>query len=697
MSKLNSAALAISLAFGASVAPGQSVSTTPTPTGNVPGAAELMARVATVGPTPISDEVRRRAYEKLFEGQRYLWAATNARRGRPDTSASNIELARKALNDAIAINPKLAEAYTALAEVNLSGPRSDVDEALALAAIAVRLDGNNFGGRRILARLFTYKSGLAVGKLIPQYSADAVREWTEVTRLDPRNAEAWAFLSALYARMGKSDDEIAALQRWISSAPALDTQFYQRIIGRGENLTPENATVKLGTALLSAGRSVEAILTLTSVISESPENEDAVEILKRAIELADAGAVKSAIAVLKQSVDANPRSLPLASLLARANLRVGNVDEAIGAMSGAASRIEAADRQSAAAAYVELGDILARAGNTRQSAQAYEKALDVRGLAGTSTLSDDEREPAMAVYGKLIQLFKDAERSPDVLRTIENARRLLGADDLFADRQLISYYRETGRRTEALAAIRAVRRRIPNDYGFLRLEATVLTELGRVDEGVALMRKLLVRPAASASTQLPPAGYDEYSNHLFISSLYSQANRGKEAAAAARDAVAAALGSERRQLARITLATAQQLSGDFAEAEKTLRAILADSPGNPIAQNNLGYFLLERNERIPEALELILKAYTVDPTNPSYLDSLGWAYFKSDKLADAERFLREAARSDPSSSTVFEHLGDVLAKAGKSDEARTNWQKALKLASDPADAVRLRKKLGQGR
>jgi Flp pilus assembly protein TadD len=135
------------------------------------------------------------------------------------------------------------------------------------------------------------------------------------------------------------------------------------------------------------------------------------------------------------------------------------------------------------------------------------------------------------------------------------------------------------------------------------------------------------------------------------------------------------------------------MSGDFKGAEQTLRAILSESPGNPIAMNNLGYFLLERNERPEEALGLIEQAYRIDPTNPSYLDSLGWANFRLGKFAEAEKYLRDAARFDSGSSTIQEHLGDVYEKQGKLDLAKVVWTKALQLASGPDDIARLKQKL----
>ncbi len=135
--------------------------------------------------------------------------------------------------------------------------------------------------------------------------------------------------------------------------------------------------------------------------------------------------------------------------------------------------------------------------------------------------------------------------------------------------------------------------------------------------------------------------------------------------------------------------------GDFKSAEETLRGLLKQSPGNPIALNNLGYFLLERNEKFNEALDLIQQAVKIDPTNPSYLDSLGWAYFKLGKFDDAEKHLKNAVRLAMSSATIYEHLGDVYHKQNKRDLAKSVWQKALNLASDTEITERIKSKIKQ--
>ena len=58
--------------------------------------------------------------------------------------------------------------------------------------------------------------------------------------------------------------------------------------------------------------------------------------------------------------------------------------------------------------------------------------------------------------------------------------------------------------------------------------------------------------------------------------------------------------------------------------------------------NYLGYMLADRNERLPEALQLIQGALDREPGNGAYLDSLGWVYFRMGKFEEAEQNLKMA-------------------------------------------------------
>ena len=89
----------------------------------------------------------------------------------------------------------------------------------------------------------------------------------------------------------------------------------------------------------------------------------------------------------------------------------------------------------------------------------------------------------------------------------------------------------------------------------------------------------------------------------------------------------------------------------------------------------------------------VLQHHEIDPENSSYLDSLGWAYFKLGKYESAETSLKKAAKLDPMSPTILDHLGDTYQKLGKPELARQNWQRALTFATDPVETEKLRTKL----
>ena len=651
-------------------------------------------------------EQKEKAYAKLLEGQRYVWSGDRLRSavGRQN----NVKLAKQAFQQSVELDPLLSEGYTALAELAINGQPQDAEEAIRLAHLSVKVNPDNFGGRRILGRLYTFQSRISGGKFQPAPGNKAIEEWKHVVRLDPRNAEGWALLSELYDKTGKTEEHIDALKRWLSAASPVESRFYQMLMG-GANLAPENASIKLGTALMKAGRTKEAIETLSLLVADDPENFTGVDLLREAIENANPAAAGIAIESLKQAVYANPSNLPLINLLAQVQARAGRMDEATKLLRDASTRVLSTDRAMASMLHVTLGDLMARTDKPQEAVAAYEAALTARGLADGPAAGDDEREFAMHVFGKMIQTLKNADRLGEAKDVIERSRKLFGDTDLFADRELISLLRETGNRAEALAAVKAVRTRMPNDYGFLRLEATLLTETGKVDEGVALIKKIMdarsVTPPVTTSgtglggdsVAIAVPGSDAFSNYLFISGLYTQANRGKEAADAANQAYAVARGAERKQIARLTLATAQQMSGDVKAAEATLRELLKETPGNPIALNNLGYFLLDRDDKVSEAFDLIQQAVKIDPTNPSYLDSLGWAYFRMGKVTEAEANLKEALRLNSGSGTIHEHLGDVFQKQGKLDLARASWNRAANLFSDAEDLARVKKKLSIGK
>ena len=93
------------------------------------------------------------------------------------------------------------------------------------------------------------------------------------------------------------------------------------------------------------------------------------------------------------------------------------------------------------------------------------------------------------------------------------------------------------------------------------------------------------------------------------------------------------------------------------------------------AYNALGYTFAERNLRLPEALALIEKAVQLSPENGQILDSMGWVLFKLNRLPEALDYLQRAFKLSPDAEIAV-HIGEVLWKQGKQNEAKAMWRDA---------------------
>ncbi|RPJ76638.1 MAG: tetratricopeptide repeat protein, partial [Acidobacteria bacterium] len=135
----------------------------------------------------------------------------------------------------------------------------------------------------------------------------------------------------------------------------------------------------------------------------------------------------------------------------------------------------------------------------------------------------------------------------------------------------------------------------------------------------------------------------------------------------------------------------------YAEAERQFRDVIARDPVHGPALNYLGYMLADRGEHLEEAIGFINRALQVEPDNGSYLDSLGWAYFKANRLDLAETTLRKAAAQRLTSSAVQDHLGELLFRLGRYDEAASAWERALAGDGAEVDGAAIQRKLQAAR
>jgi tetratricopeptide (TPR) repeat protein len=126
-------------------------------------------------------------------------------------------------------------------------------------------------------------------------------------------------------------------------------------------------------------------------------------------------------------------------------------------------------------------------------------------------------------------------------------------------------------------------------------------------------------------------------------------------------------------------------------AEKSLRSLIELRPRHAHAYNALGYALADRNIRLDEAQQLIEKALELSPEDPHIIDSMGWVLYRRGNLQGALEYLQKAYRLQ-ADAEIAVHLGEVLWKLGRRDEALELWRIARK--SEPGNAV-LRETLGR--
>jgi tetratricopeptide (TPR) repeat protein len=112
------------------------------------------------------------------------------------------------------------------------------------------------------------------------------------------------------------------------------------------------------------------------------------------------------------------------------------------------------------------------------------------------------------------------------------------------------------------------------------------------------------------------------------------------------------------------------------EMEKLLRKVIAQNPSYYNAYNALGFSLAERSVRLPEAKQLIVKALTFAPDDPFITDSLGWVEFRMGNLGAALSYLQKAYK-DRADAEIAAHLGEVLWKMKRPDEAMKVWREGL--------------------
>ncbi|MBI5471278.1 MAG: tetratricopeptide repeat protein [Ignavibacteriae bacterium] len=128
----------------------------------------------------------------------------------------------------------------------------------------------------------------------------------------------------------------------------------------------------------------------------------------------------------------------------------------------------------------------------------------------------------------------------------------------------------------------------------------------------------------------------------------------------------------------------------YDESDSLYEAALRIDPNNHLTLNNYSYSMSERGIQLQRALEMAKKAIEQQPENQSYLDTIGWIYFKLGIYSEAEKYVKKAIEKGNANAVLYEHMGDIYARMNDTERALEQWNIALKL---DANNTALREKI----
>jgi tetratricopeptide (TPR) repeat protein len=118
---------------------------------------------------------------------------------------------------------------------------------------------------------------------------------------------------------------------------------------------------------------------------------------------------------------------------------------------------------------------------------------------------------------------------------------------------------------------------------------------------------------------------------------------------------------------------------EWAKSDSLFELALQIDSLNPTINNNYAYYLSERDEQLERALQMAEIAVEAEPLNSSFLDTIGWVYYKLGNYPLAKEFIQKSIDAGSASAVVYEHLGDVNFMLGDIDNAKLYWNKAFDL------------------
>ncbi|MGE5562009.1 MAG: tetratricopeptide repeat-containing sulfotransferase family protein [Bacillota bacterium] len=126
--------------------------------------------------------------------------------------------------------------------------------------------------------------------------------------------------------------------------------------------------------------------------------------------------------------------------------------------------------------------------------------------------------------------------------------------------------------------------------------------------------------------------------------------------------------------------------GQYGQAERVCRQIIAARPANADAHNILGVSLAGLGQ-MDEAVAALKRAIKINGQAPSYHANLGEILRQAGRLDEAAKAIEESIRLDPNNAQALNNLGIIQYERKQFAEAVKSYRRALELRPNMAEAL----------
>jgi tetratricopeptide (TPR) repeat protein len=596
---------------------------------------------------------------------------------------------------ALELDPQSVAIRLFLAETLAQAQR--LRDAVLQARTLVEQHPDNIEGHRLLARIYLR----TLGELGPQARqrqtlALAIEQYEAVLKLAPSDSEAALWLARLYRYTDQPARALPVLEALLTRDPnneealaqyaelQLEQGHPEAVVGRlgphEQELDSSRLLSLLGEAQTRTGHLAEAERAYAHAYRVDPQSPAVLARLAQT--LFDEQKLTEAARAYQQLQQLNASDFEPYLRLAQIHYQQKQYDRA--EQDIAQARQRAPDNLEVL--YSEA--LIYRAqGRYGDATQPLLRAIELGQKA-------PEKNPrALAAFYELLgRLYREQQDLAAALDAFDRMAALGPQAARRARLERIETFRENNDLAGALSEARQALDADPADRQLKLTYALLLGEQQQTEQAVGLLRGMLDHT---------PADLDVY---LSLAQVYERGRRYAEAEQAARAAEALARTPDDRTRAWFLLGAIYERQKKYDRAEKEFSRVLEVNPDDAPTLNYYGYMLAERGVRLAQAAELVRRALAQDANNGAYLDSLGWTYFRQNRLAEARQWLLKAVARSPHDPTILGHLGDVYQRLGQMEQAVRTWEKALEAWKhvapadyEPDQVHELEKKLARSR